>query len=64
MYFYSVVSGALSGDTNKVFRGVCVSECPTEKIKKSDYPDSNPYQLKCKPNGKKTDCEIKYTDYY
>ena len=61
LYFYSVVSGALSVDTDAIIKGVCVKECPTQKLDKNLNPT---FTLPCKTNTKKTNCEINYIDYY
>ena len=61
LYFYSVLSGVTSFDTDKVINGICVKECPN--IKKKDITGPN-YQLDCKPNSKKQNCQIDKKNYY
>ncbi len=63
LYFYSVVSGVTSIDADTIINGVCVKECPTEKLDKTQGLNTE-YTLQCKTNTKKTDCKIKYKDYY
>ena len=63
LYFYSVVSGVTSIDTDAIIKGVCVKECPTDKLDKTLSSDTI-YTLKCKTNAIKTNCDIKYKDYY
>ena len=63
LYFYSVVSGATQLDRDKIINGVCVKECPNEKIKKSDYT-STPYILNCKPTTNNPNCGVFYSNYY
>ena len=63
LYFYTVISGATQFDTDKVINGICVSECPKEKIKESDY-SSTPYILKCHPTKNNPNCQVTYSNYY
>ena len=63
LYFYSVVSGVTSIDTDAIIKGVCVKECPTDKLDKTQGLNQE-YTLQCKTNTLKTDCKIKYKDYY
>ena len=60
LYFYSVISGVQSLDTDKILNGVCVKKCPDDK-KGSVSVDIN---LECKTNTRKTDCKVLKKDYY
>ena len=64
LYFYSVLSGVTSFNKDKIIQGICVSECPSDKLKKSDFSGDRKVELKCKPNTKKPNCEIEFKDYY
>ena len=62
LYFYSVVSGAAQFDTNKLINGICVKECPNEKITKADH--SGGYDLNCHPTKNNPNCHVEYSNYY
>ena len=65
LYFYSVVSAAATFDKDKILNGVCVKDCPNEKLKKSDFSSPNVYyHLNCHGTEKNPDCHITYADYY
>ena len=63
LYFYQVVSGVTHLDKDEALNGICVKECPDEKIKKADYGTSG-YTLQCHKTTKNTNCNVKYIDYY
>ena len=63
LYFYSVLSGVSSFDSDKLINGVCVKECPKEKIKRSDYRNIN-YTLECVPTESNPTCGVSYLNYY
>ena len=63
LYFYKVISGATTLSTDAAMSGVCVKECPKDKLKKSDYERTN-YILKCKGTKGNPNCEVTYINYY
>ena len=65
LYFYSVISSAANFDKDKLLNGVCVKNCPNEKLKKSDYtsPDRD-YILDCHPTENNPNCHVTYSNYY
>ena len=65
LYFYSVISGAASFEKDKILNGVCVKNCPNEKLKKSDYTSpARDYILDCHPTAKNPNCHVTYQNYY
>ena len=63
LYFYSVLSGMAQLESEKIINGVCVSFCPNETIKKSDYVNQN-YTLDCHPTENNPTCGVSYLNYY
>jgi hypothetical protein len=63
LYFYSVLSGVTSFNEDKIIQGVCVSKCPSDKIKKTATPNQE-YHLQCKATKNNPNCVVKYKDYY
>jgi hypothetical protein len=63
LYFYSVISGAANFDTDKLINGICVKNCPNDKLNKTEYKNKN-YILDCHPTEKNPTCEVSYLNYY
>ena len=72
LYFTNVISGLTELNSDKVMKGVCVKECPKEKLDTHDIPFydlKNKYytELECKiPEGETSSnyCHVSYLDYY
>ena len=63
LYFYQVISGATSLDTDQLLNGICVKECPNEKLNKNTH-SSIGYTLNCHPTKKNQNCHVIYSNYY
>ena len=63
LYFYSVLSGMAKLESESIVNGVCVSSCPNETLKKSDYANQN-YTLDCHPTANNPTCGVSYLNYY
>ena len=63
LYFYSVLSGIAKLESENIVNGVCVSACPNETLKKSDYVNQN-YTLNCHPTTNNPTCGVSYLNYY
>ena len=50
-------------DTDNIINGICVKECPKEKLKKADYT-SQDYTLNCHPTKNNPNCHVSYANYY
>ena len=59
LYFYSVISGATSLSTEQATKGICVKECPKEKLGNDEYKT-----LECKPTKGNTNCRVTKINYY
>ncbi len=60
LYFYSVISGATNLNTETLTNGICVKECPKEKLGDSETEK----KLECKPTTNNPDCKVTKSNYY
>ena len=63
LYFYSVLTGMSQLEVENIINGVCVSACPNETLKKSDYVNKN-YTLDCHATQNNPTCGVSYLNYY
>ena len=65
LYFTNVIGGITTFNTDKLIKGVCVSECPNEVLDPAIYKNTaTKYRLPCKGTKGNPNCEIEYEDYY